>query len=381
MEHIKPLMEEESESSSWNWFSSDGIHQQPFQPRLTSADGDNCFAMFTDEILGFVFFSSGYISQYWPNLLTVLLVSKRFCAVGKRFIRAVSTEANQSMGGDWVCYVLPQMAENIIELRLDYSFQEQTPAAIVDKSNAETAAIQSLFPSKSIRNLCVKLFGTLESLSLRGTTCDDEALQSISMLTNLTYLDISKSKRVHADKISDTGMLRVAESLNLLVWLNLSMTRITDKTIARLSQSLTSLKHLGLQCCSLLTDQCFSSLEAMSLVTLDVSSCIELTNDAFFVLGNKKAVCRQTLTNLFASHLPLCTLDLLGFFLVKFENLRVLDFRVPGSLQDPSKLPSPDHIALAKSKLRTAAFQASDRHMEEPSMYMQSVMGQRAYER
>ena len=223
----------------------------------------------TDDLLGRIFFTGGYLSSYWGNLLDLLLVCKRLKALGQRSIPRLSAEANGRMHATWLCVTMPRMVSNLRVLRLDFTFPtEDFPGDFGER-------IAPLAPY-------------LATLSCRGTSLDDAALHSICQhLPSLTYLDISKSQRALAALVTDIGCESLAQ-LRGLCWLNLAMTRITDATIAVLADHAHALRHLGLDCCSLLTDECFSFLEHMELETLDVSSCELLTNNAFFKLGNKR---------------------------------------------------------------------------------------------
>lgn len=225
----------------------------------------------TDDLLNRIFFTGRYLNSYWGCLLDLLLVSKRLGALGHRSIPRLSADANGRMNATWLCTTMPRMVSNLRVLRLDFTL----PAEDFPEDFGERMA---------------PLARSLSTLSCRGTSLDDAALECICQhLPSLTYLDISKSQRALAALVTDRGGEALAQ-LRGLCWLNLSMTRITDATIATLADYGHALRHLGLDCCSLLTDDCFGYLERMELETLDVSSCELLTNNAFFRLGNKRCV-------------------------------------------------------------------------------------------
>jgi len=172
-------------------------------------------------------------------------------------------------------------------------------------------------------------------------------------------LDLSKSSRVYAPNLTNVGLRTLCSSCTFqhLDWLNLSMAQIGDDAVAAIAVAMPNLRHLGLQCCVNLTDECASSLASMALETLDVSSCPLLTNETFFKLGNKQfSNCRSSLQSLFANYLPQCSVDLLSIFLVWFENLQVLEFKIKGCEFDESKLPPLDQRQKAKLKLKCAIF-------------------------
>jgi hypothetical protein len=326
------------------------------------------FDVLLDEQLGQVLFGTGYLSCYFPCLLDVLLVNKRFFNVGRRYIRAVSTEANERVTALWLCKTLPSMVPNLTALRLDYLFPLRTGE---DPSTSSLSASsmqqhQECFPAaQELQELCNSLAPTLQRLSLRGTALDDDGMLSLVQLKNLELLDLSKSSRAHAPLITDAGVRNLVSSRGggvaaSLLWLNLAMTRVTDEAVQSISTYMPRLRHLGLQCCSLLTDDCFEWLEGLGLHSLDVTSCPLLTNDAFFRLGSKRSLCRPVLSVLLASYLPNCTGELLALFLAKFERLRVLEFKRKEALANEALLPPLDMRLEAKQRLAVAVFLHGD---------------------
>ena len=337
--------------------------QLPAGGRREASAADNTLidytANLTDDVIGFIFFSSGFISTYWRSLLACCLVNKRICKLGQRCIFRVSAEANSQCHSAWLCHTLPQMVYNLSVLKLDYTFPSEGD-----------------FPTEfGERAACMAKSLTL--LSCRGTALHDAALQSICKhLPALAFLDISKSSRALAHLITDVGGEGLS-GLRNLGWLNLSMTRITDRTIAVLTDHAQTLRHLGLECCTLLTDACFGSLERMRLETLDVSSCALLTNDGFFRLGNKKSLCRVSLKHLLMSYLPLVTFDMVTFLLAMFNGLTMLEMKSRLGLSEGA-LPIDRRVA-AQAKLQAAIFVHGDESRDHtvPSMYAKEVC--RAY--
>jgi hypothetical protein len=260
------------------------------------------------------------------------------------------------------------MVPNLTALRLDYLFPLRTGD---DPSTSSLSASsmqqhQECFPAaQELQELCNSLAPTLQRLSLRGTALDDDGMLSLVQLNNLELLDLSKSSRAHAPLITDAGVRNLVSSRGggvaaSLLWLNLAMTRVTDEAVQSISTYMPRLRHLGLQCCSLLTDDCFEWLEGLGLHSLDVTSCPLLTNDAFFRLGSKRSLCRPILSVLLASYLPNCTGELLALFLAKFERLRVLEFKRKEALANEALLPPLDMRLEAKQRLAVAVFLHGD---------------------
>lgn len=324
---------------------------------------------FEDQLLARVVF--GYCTDYWPDLLRLLLVNKRFSALGLAYINRVSVQANPKVSGSWLCATLPRMACRLSSLKLDFTLRGDVEGSQWNGGEA--------FPSSEVLGaLLGTLAPTLTRLSLRGTALDDEAMAALAVLNKgLEMLDVSKSSRSFAPLITDVGIEHlcggVSDSVPFarMVWLNLAMTRITDESVLGISSNMPMLRHLGLQCCSLLTDDCCLSLESLSLESLDVSSCQQLTDTAFFTLGAKKSNCRASLQHLFASYLPLTSPDLLALLLVVFDRLQVLDFKSKafGASADENVMPPLDKRQQAKLKLKAAIFTHADSVAHDYSIY------------
>ena len=318
-----------------------------------------------DKLLARIVF--GYSTDYWPDVLRLLLVNKRFCALGLDYIHRVSVQSNSKVSGTWLCATLPRMAWRLSSLKLDFTLRGDVEGG------------GEAFPSSEVlAALLETLAPTLTRLSLRGTALNDEAMKALAVLNKkLEILDVSKSSRSFAPLITDVGIEHLCGGVSdsapfaRMVWLNLAMTRITDESIMGISRNMPMLRHLGLQCCSLLTDDCCLSLESLSLESLDVSSCQQLTDTAFFTLGAKKSNCRASLQHLFACYLPLTSPDLLALLLVVFERLEVLAYKSKafGALADENVMPPLYKRQQAKLKLKAAIFTHADSVAHDYSIY------------
>ena len=202
------------------------------------------FAQLTDELLGRVVFSSGYLSHYWKDVFQVLLVSKRFLTLGRAHLRSVCVKSCLITPA-WLCQTLPSFASNLTSLSLDFTLRaaEQFPSG-----------------SAELSRLCTTLAPSLTRLGLRGTAVGDDALVSLApLLHRLRALDLSKSSRSFAPLITDAGLRALLPqpqpqqaAASRLVWLNLSMTQVTDAGVLALVPRAPHLRHLGLQCCQML---------------------------------------------------------------------------------------------------------------------------------
>ncbi|XP_070828129.1 F-box and leucine-rich repeat protein 13 [Chaetodon trifascialis] len=99
----------------------------------------------------------------------------------------------------------------------------------------------------------------------------DASLKSVAALKNLQHLDVSLCK-----KLSDTGIQCLTEgsSSTSLRELNISScSRVTDKSVMRISQRLCKLSHLNLSYCERLTDVSLEWLSSSSVCSLDISGC------------------------------------------------------------------------------------------------------------
>ncbi|KAM4573861.1 F-box and leucine-rich repeat protein 13 [Odontesthes bonariensis] len=118
-------------------------------------------------------------------------------------------------------------------------------------------------------------------LNLRGcTSLKWPSLKCISECKNLQELNVSE-----CFNITDTMVQRIVEGCPCLLYLNLSCTFVTNKTLKELSRNCLSLQYLSLAYCSRLTDKGFLYLTTgkgcRSLIHLNLSGCTQMTVNGF----------------------------------------------------------------------------------------------------
>jgi hypothetical protein len=214
----------------------------------------------SDDILGCILFSS-YTGNSLDEIVSVALVNKLFLTLAQNFVAVITFNDD----------------------RLDY-FEYHRQLAInlryVDVSH--TDIIISQFFCKKL----LQVKNTLDGLNLRGTDVNDSHLSMISQLTNLRFLDISKSLIEQSEYVTDRGVLNLVALIHLQ-WLDLSCTDVTDVSIDALGKSCDSLTHLSLQCCCSLTDSFSTHISQLKLVALDISSCVQISTVSFTNMCSK----------------------------------------------------------------------------------------------
>jgi len=275
-------------------------------------EGSLLMTALSDILLTKIFFSSGYLSSYWPNISRCLLVNKQLNALGRHSIMWVDASSTM-IDSPRSIRVLPRLSSSIVVLDLDFTFTQFSPM------------------EEDFDDLAQALSTNLRWLTLRGSMISDRNVQSLSCLSKLRHLDLSKANRVQAELITYACGPHLAQ-LQQLEWLNLAMTKVTDACVKLVANSLPRLVHLGLQCCKLLTDDCIiNGIKGLSqLQTLDVNCCSLFTNRAFHSLGDQQASpIRHSLVTLMCSFLPEVTDEAIDFILQdrRFSNLKKLEFR------------------------------------------------------
>ncbi|XP_074534232.1 F-box and leucine-rich repeat protein 13 [Halichoeres trimaculatus] len=114
-------------------------------------------------------------------------------------------------------------------------------------------------------------------LNLRGcTSLKWNSLKYISECRNLQELNVSECVNV-----TDKMIQRIVEGCPCLLYLNISYTLITNKTLRALSRSCLNLQYLSLAYCYRFTDNGFTHLSSgkgcNNLVHLDLSGCTQMT--------------------------------------------------------------------------------------------------------
>ncbi|XP_044049322.1 dynein regulatory complex subunit 6 isoform X1 [Siniperca chuatsi] len=118
-------------------------------------------------------------------------------------------------------------------------------------------------------------------LNLRGcTSLKWPSLKCISECRNLQELNVSECFNV-----TDVMVQRIVEGCPCLLFLNLSCTLITNKTLRELSRNCLSLQYLSLAYCYRFTDKGFMYLTTgkgcHNLIHLNLSGCTQMTVNGF----------------------------------------------------------------------------------------------------
>ncbi|XP_029908765.1 dynein regulatory complex subunit 6 isoform X2 [Myripristis murdjan] len=114
-------------------------------------------------------------------------------------------------------------------------------------------------------------------LNMRGcTSLKWPSITSISECTNLQELNVSECLN-----ITDTMLQRIVEGCPNLLYLNLSSTLVTNRTLRELSWNCVNLMYLSLAYCYSLTDEGFQCLTTgkgcHKLIHLNLSGCTQMT--------------------------------------------------------------------------------------------------------
>ncbi|XP_067445561.1 F-box and leucine-rich repeat protein 13 isoform X1 [Thunnus thynnus] len=118
-------------------------------------------------------------------------------------------------------------------------------------------------------------------LNLRGcTSLKWSSLKCISECRNLQELNVSE-----CFNITDTMIQRIIEGCPCLLYLNLSCTLVTNKTLRELSRNCLNLQYLSLAYCYRFTDKGFLYLNTgkgcHNLIHLNLSGCTQITVNGF----------------------------------------------------------------------------------------------------
>uniref|UniRef100_A0A3B5BB65 F-box and leucine-rich repeat protein 13 n=1 Tax=Stegastes partitus TaxID=144197 RepID=A0A3B5BB65_9TELE len=119
------------------------------------------------------------------------------------------------------------------------------------------------------------------NLNLRGcSSLKWPSFKCISECRNLQELNVSE-----CFNITDTVVQKIVEGCPCLLYLNLSCTLITNKTLQELSRSCLSLQYLSLAYCRRFTDKGFLYLTTgkgwRNLIHLNLSGCTQMTVNGF----------------------------------------------------------------------------------------------------
>mmetsp|Transcript_34843 Transcript_34843/g.33145 ORF Transcript_34843/g.33145 Transcript_34843/m.33145 type:complete len:352 (+) Transcript_34843:65-1120(+) len=251
----------------------------PLSNVLVIEEDTSAFGTLSDCVIEGILFT-GYIEK--TSVLGLLTISHRIHKIGNNAIRYLDLRSLNKISNSIV--KIPKVAINLMSLDLSYSQLDES------FTGSELTCLQS----------------SLRGLSLRGTSVGDNCLESLSKLTELIYLDISKSQKSQVKNITDIGVKKLC-TLKNLNWLSVGWTSITDSSIHSICQNLTKLQHLGISFCYLITNACFTEIQKLKLITLDVSSCKKLSNKFMDRLCEDTAPISASLRNVLCSYIPSLT--------------------------------------------------------------------------
>lgn len=199
----------------------------------------------------------------------------------------------------------------------------------------------------------------LKLLSLRGTRATNNSLADTNY-ESIEYLDVSKMKISQFGLITDVFVANYVKKMSQLKVLDLSMTGITDDSIALIADHLPDIKVLLIAICENLTDNMLPSLSRLFLRTLDVSGCTKLTIQGFQSLFTKKhddevfrPFLKDTLAEFNASFLPRVTDELINLVQKNCSRIQYLEFR-------GCRVIRPGIRDEALKAIQTAIFQTAD---------------------
>ncbi|XP_008299140.1 F-box/LRR-repeat protein 13 [Stegastes partitus] len=150
------------------------------------------------------------------------------------------------------------------------------------------------------------------NLNLRGcSSLKWPSFKCISECRNLQELNVSE-----CFNITDTVVQKIVEGCPCLLYLNLSCTLITNKTLQELSRSCLSLQYLSLAYCRRFTDKGFLYLTTgkgwRNLIHLNLSGCTQMTVNGFRYISTGCPALKEIVINDMPTLSDSCVLALLA---------------------------------------------------------------------
>lgn len=301
----------------------------------------NILCSLEDAILVGIFFS-GYLSAK-DIFSSVILINKQIQSLSKQYINYLQL---RSLNIDRVRFT--RSLCNLQFLDLSYASSD-----IV--TNPDFALSKLINPSNK-----------LVFLSLRGTRATNLSLLDTNYKF-IEYLDVSKMKRVQSDLINDIFIADYVKNMSYMKVLDLSMTGITDHSIALIAKYLPGIKVLSIALCERITDAMISDLSQLFLCKLDVTGSTELTTNGFKSLFTKnyddktyRPFLKDSLVDFKASFLPRVTDELIHFVAKHCTNIKYFEFRGCSVIR-------PKFREEANRAIQTAIFKTTDfPHEKDP---------------
>ena len=171
----------------------------------------------------------------------------------------------------------------------------------------------------SILSLCSNM-KKLEFSDLQLVT--DDVLRQISeCCPQLVDLNINSKW-----KVTDNGFCDIVEKCVLLQKLDISGTRLTNKSFLRMAETLKCLEHLKMRQCDYLTDEAVSMIihHCPNLLTLDIGWCSKLTKESLNAIAKySKNLLYLSMPGLYEA---VFSVETIANLLIKCQKLKYLNF-------------------------------------------------------
>ncbi len=292
----------------------------------------NILCSLEDAILVGILFS-GYLSTK-DIFSSVIFINKRIQSLSKQYINFVQL---RSLKIDRISFT--HSLRNVQFLDLSYASSDIA-------ANPEFSLSKLINPSNK-----------LVFLSLRGTRATNLSLLDTNYKF-IEYLDVGKMKREQSDLISDIFVANYVQNMSYMKVLDLSMTGITDHSIALIAKYLPGIRVLLIPLCEKITDGMFSELSQLFLYKLDVAGCTNLTTNGFKSLFSKnyddktyRPFLKDSLVDFKASFLPRVTDELIHLVAKNCTNIKYFEFR--GCSVIRPKFREEANIAIQKAVFKT----------------------------
>jgi hypothetical protein len=250
---------------------------------------DECYFTSLKDDLVFGILYSGYLGYGYEVMSSYFHICKYLYEIGCQRIGMVSSGHSFSE-----LHLAKIPLKNIVYLRifhLDRPFSNDTIDLILSKWKHSLRGL-------SFRGTMLTTEELLRLLTpITNETVDYDAVQEQlrqqrqQYIPNLISLDLSKDSLSKASLINDLGV-SFLRNYHKLRWLSLAGTDILNVSIKFLSEHMKQLSYLNISYCRHLSDRCSSYLKEMSVKSLNISGCPDLSSESLRVLlANRRSVC------------------------------------------------------------------------------------------
>ncbi|XP_060052341.1 F-box and leucine-rich repeat protein 13 isoform X2 [Erinaceus europaeus] len=152
-------------------------------------------------------------------------------------------------------------------------------------NNIDFSLVRSMIPDKYIVSILQRWRLNVLHLNFRGCALRVKTLKSVSLCKNLQELNVSD-----CPTLTDESMKYISESCPGVLYLNLSNTSITNRTMRLLPRHFHNLQNLSLAYCRNFTDKGLQYLSlgngCHKLLYLDLSGCTQISVKGFRNIAN-----------------------------------------------------------------------------------------------